>query len=313
MEFDISTNLKGIACVLEAVAWPIVVAVTLFVSRNSLGKFIAEIGKRITKLSIGDYEVELSVMPEIAANSVSNFDVMELLPSRVFDSGASELFRQLAVPDKADYAIIDLGDGKKWLSSRLYIFALILGEVSNLKTFVFLENRNNFARCFVGSATPSEVCKNLEKRYPWLGYAINKARTENYTSATNFNDSFGLADIAGINSMQITNLIRRYIELIQQSNDPDVSVHNEWEMLDKQTSLWERANWLKGMQIQEMFASDLCTSTLIDLPEYHSNAALKVKEIFKRSGECVAVIDEKERFKHLINRVLLLENLSKTV
>jgi len=73
---------KAIADILDAIAWPSVVGITLFVTRKPLAKLIAEIGKRITKLSIGDYEIELSMMPEMAPKSVADFDVRQLSPTK---------------------------------------------------------------------------------------------------------------------------------------------------------------------------------------------------------------------------------------
>jgi hypothetical protein len=304
-------DLKAIADILDAIAWPLVVGITLFVSRKPLAKLVAEIGKRITKLSIGEYEIELSIMPEMAAKTVANFDVRQLSPTKVFDSGSQELFKQLAAPRQADYAIIDLGEGKKWLSSRLYIFALILGRVSGLKSFVFVETRNGVTRSLVGSASPLLIGKSLAKRYPWLESAFNIVYASIAPDPKTSNTPYELKELADENPWQISELVKKYIAEIQQQVEPNLDSRDEWESFGDPIHTWERTSWLEGRHIEELLGSDLCTSSITDSPDDDSQA--KVKAILRRTGEYVALTDDKERFKHLVDRSALLEKLARTV
>ena len=304
-------DLKAIADILDAIAWPLVVGITLFVTRKPLAKLVAEIGKRITKLSIGDYEIELSMMPEMSPRSVADFDVRQLSPTKVFDSASHELFKQLAAPKQADYAIIDLGEGKKWLSSRLYIFALILGKVSGLKSFVFIETRNGVTRCLVGTASPLLICNSLAKRYPWLESAFYRVYASIAPDPKISNEPYELAELADSNSWQISDLVRKYIDEIQQQVEPIPEAKGEWESFGEPIHTWERTSWLKGSHVEELLGSELCTSSLIDSPDYDSKT--KARAILRRTGEFVALIDDKERFKHLVDRSALLEKLARTL
>jgi hypothetical protein len=149
------------------------------------------------------------------------------------------LFKQLAAPRQADYAIIDLGEGKKWLSSRLYIFALILGRVSGLKSFVFVETRNGVTRSFVGSASPLLIGKSLAKRYPWLESAFNIVYASIAPDPKTSNNPYELKELADDNPWQISELVKKYIDEIQQQVEPILDSRDEWESFGDPIHTWE--------------------------------------------------------------------------
>ncbi|MBN0987402.1 hypothetical protein [Amphritea pacifica] len=302
---------KAIADILNAIAWPLVVGISLFAMQKPLSTLVEQIGKRITKLSYGDYAIELSALPEMRSSSVAAFDVRQLTPTKLFDSASHELFKQLAATQDADYAIIDLGEGDKWLSSRLYIFALILGRVSHLKSFVFVETRDGISRCLVGTATPSGIFTSLAKHYPWFESAFIKVYADIAPDPKTSTQPFELAELAVSNSWQLSDLIRKYIEEIQQSAYPPPESENEWVSFGEPVQIWERSRWLNGQMVEELLASGLSTTSLIDSPEY--NTQTKVRAILRLTdANYVVLTDKKERFQQLIDRSELLEKLAKT-
>jgi hypothetical protein len=81
-------------------------------------------------LSVYEVSIELAAVPELSSTwEAGPADVRQLTPATVFDSYSQSLFQELLQPGQADYAVVDLGDGRKWLTSRLFIFALVLGRV----------------------------------------------------------------------------------------------------------------------------------------------------------------------------------------
>jgi hypothetical protein len=57
--------------------------------------------------------------------SVASLDVRQLNSAEEFSSAATALFEQIRDNTASDYAIIDLGTGQQWLTSRLFIFSII--------------------------------------------------------------------------------------------------------------------------------------------------------------------------------------------
>ncbi len=300
-----------IANVLDAVAWPLLVGITLFAMRKPLSRLITETGKRITKLSIGDFGIELSTMTEMSPKFANDFDIQQLAPTRVFDSASQSLFKQLATQQPADYALIDLGKGNKWLSSRLYIFSLILGRVNGIKSFVFIETRGDISRCFVGSSSPSDVCRSLAQFYPWLESAFIKAYSSIAPDPKTSNEPYELAALAESNSWQISNIVQKYIDELKQDIEPLPETKEQWISFGNPIKTWERTTWLKGYTIDEILGPDLVTSSVVEFSDAESQELAKV--IIKRSGNFVALTDNKDRFKGLVDRSAFLEELAKTI
>jgi hypothetical protein len=86
-----------------------------------------------------------------------------------------------------EYAVIDLGNGNQWISSRLFIFAVLLKRMTGLRQFVFIGTQNGVTGRFLGMASPDDVRWALARRYPWLECAYAYAYTwhvANYTDKT---------------------------------------------------------------------------------------------------------------------------------
>jgi len=125
--------------------------------------------------------VELATLPELRASwSVGDVEPRQLSSAQIFDSASQTMFQELLRPAQADYAIVDLRSGEAWLTSRLFVFALILGEVRGLRAFVFLESAANIRRRFLGVATPMNLRRALGTRYPWLEEAFARALYAEY-------------------------------------------------------------------------------------------------------------------------------------
>src|SRR5437868_4459219 len=112
----------------KALAWPIVVLVAFVIFRKILPSLIAELSRRATKLSVFQFTVELSTVPEFkpAWSGPHLSDVRQPSPAEEFTSGAMALLEEIKKDNASDYAIVDLGDGQQWLTSRLFIFAIML-------------------------------------------------------------------------------------------------------------------------------------------------------------------------------------------
>jgi hypothetical protein len=303
-------NWEALAGILDAITWPLVVGIALVVFRKPLTKLAADLGSRVTKLSVGAYAIELAPLPELTPDwSTADFDVRQLTSSQVFDSFTQSLFEQLATPSPSDYAVIDLGQGKKWLSSRLYIFALLLERVSKLRALVFVEDRDGTARSYVGTARPDSVHLTLAKQYPWLEAAFIKAYAAIAPDPKLGREPFELSDLAASAPWQINQIVRQYVEEIQQKAPPSPEHRDEWESFGGPSDLtWERTQWLNGRLVDDLLGTGLNRESYRVTPD--SDPQSKVTAILRRQGDSVAFIDEDGRFSHLVDRTAALEELA---
>src|SRR5262249_16950846 len=93
----------------------------------------------------------------------------------VTDSTAMTFLAQLRERGDVDYAEVNLGDGNEWLTSRLFIMAIVFARMRGLRAFVFLETSGNIRNRFVCWTQPEKVRWALARRFPWLEQAYAEA------------------------------------------------------------------------------------------------------------------------------------------
>ena len=125
--------------------------------------------------STSSHYPETPIVPDASQTHAAELpDPRSPLSFEVFSSLGPELIRLIQDPSPAGYAVVDLGAGRQWLTSRLFIFAELLGRMRGLRSFVFLRTDDS-PRRFIGTASPPEVRWTLAADYPWLEAAFAKA------------------------------------------------------------------------------------------------------------------------------------------
>jgi hypothetical protein len=160
---------------IRAVVWPSVIVAVLIIYRKDLPKLARRLTDRLSRVSVGAVSFDLSIAAELPAEVISavrNF-IDATSNSGFRDSGAS--LQAVAHSEPADFAKIDLRGGQAWLTSRLYIFSLILANTVNVKRLVFVARTDAGAETFVGMAEPQAVARRLANRFPWLLDALSDA------------------------------------------------------------------------------------------------------------------------------------------
>lgn len=343
-----------VAYLVGVIAWPLVAAFAVFYLRKPLVELINELPRRIQKFQFYNLSIELATVSELSTSwNVNSRDVRKLTPSEIFDSLSFDLFDELAEPTTSDYAIIDLGSGQDWLTSRLFIFAMILGLIGRVQIFVFLTSSGEIRRKFLGIATPFCITKALAARYPYLKEACLKALPVEITPIEhlvhlirNEEDAFAeeqqeneltrmrheltkrrdeLEEMRGfilkeledeeLMDAQIRDFVRAFVQeflkSIQKSEEP---LPNEKEAYLQFTDFeydtkWERTRWIDGNLLQLDLAGCLDYSRCEDSKEKTRNAIVEM--IARQDGDFVVLVDQDGRFKELVNRHALLDQMFK--
>lgn len=285
----------------KALAWPLTVIAAVALFRQPLGQFVSNLGQRVKKFSIFEFALELSAVPEFTPSwsAPSLSDVRQPSPADQFSSNAMALFDQIRSDRASDYAVIDLGTGQQWLTSRLFIFAVLLQRMRALQCFVFVETVGEARQRFIGMASPEGVRWGLARRYPWLEQAF----AQSYGATGNLQI---LSDSGALETWAATQLVQSYLQLIQQNVPPNTDMA-EWVTLGAQQT-WEHAKWIDAQRLERVLHNFLDDSWILDAPDVVSSE--RTKAVLRRRGSFVASLDQNRKFRSLVDRQALLEALA---
>jgi hypothetical protein len=300
---DMPVYFHALTELLGVVAWPLVVLIALWLLRPALGGLAESLSRHVKKVSFFDIEVELSTLPEFKPPPLIT-DIRELNRGPGMTSQPDNLFAQIAERSASDYVIIDLGSPEtpRWLTSRLYIFALMLGRMRGLQCFVFVETAAGVRKKFVGTATPGEVRWALTWRYPWL--------ETTYAAAYGQLGSFAIDSIKGaIREPHATLLVQNFLESpslkVSAASGLDAS---EW--LETSTGAWEHAKWVDSARLDRVMDLALSSASVKASPDAPRDDLTRA--ILRRSGRFVALVDDAGVFQSLVDRAAVLEQLAAT-
>jgi len=289
--------------------WPLVVLVALIAYRRTISTLVAGLGSRVTKLSVFNVELELAAAEAKAPSVVLN-QLRDTAQAAISDSALS-LFTQVQDTTAADFALIDLGRGDEWITSRLFIAAALLERMRGLRAMVFVESRQWLPGYFLAVASPSVVRWSLARRYPWLELAYAQATERAIVTvlpppaAKDFvtTDSIITSDHGTLGGNRAEALTREFLSSIQDfTGNPMPPSPDDWVEL---TGYRERAAWVTSRLLRELLpapAFDQQMSEMRDDPQ-----ARRVRAVLRRPGQFVALVDSDQRFKRLVDRGILLE------
>jgi len=313
-----TTTTYDIAAILSAILYPVVLLIIFLLFRKEIPAIVKGIAGRLTKIEIAGVSLELLKAEPIAPdwqNAPENIDLRHHAQGAYLaDSTADAFFQQLVEEDQADYAIVDLGTEREWLSTRLYILSIVFQRTKGIEGIVFLETVGDKRKRFLGLASPDKVRWCLAKRYPWLegAYAIAYAsifKAYPFAKITSANGQLGRFnsgdDHPGATPVSIE-LLQRFIREVQNKSSELTTLppHPEWETLSDNTS--EAASWLTSQMIEDILGTNL----KLEFTDAREDEQL-IKETLAMTQPFVPVVDRDRRFKFLLKRQVLLEQIGK--
>ncbi len=306
-----------------SLAWPMVALLGIILLRKPLGELVKEFGKRATKFSLFQFAVELSTVQELAPSwNVPTGDVRQLTRADVFDSATMSLFEELSSAGASDYIVVDLGSGRQWLTSRLYIFALILRRMRGMRCVVFTANKQEATGAFVGLAEPAQVRWSLAAAYPWLESAFAKAYAQVAPSQPAPGTRFIVSEEGALDPMTANRLVREFLTHIQFTPAAPLPVGvaapavppqpPEWTELSSPPpgppQIWEHASWLDLTTLEQTLGRNLRRDLFEDSPDLPAEE--RTRAIARRPGLFVPLVAQGHRFNGLIDRQALLEAIA---
>lgn len=277
---------------LSLVIWPLFIAILLFIFRNYLFTII----NSIKKISFAG--IELSFLKAKAFTKNQKFigdrlnEIGNMTNFQNLQSDISFLIDSSENINEVDYVIIDLGDGKNWLTSRLYLVSILFKEIKRMKCVVFVKSDKKGTQIkFLGYAIPDDIRLALNLSYK----EYEPAYIKSVAKVTNGQYKLDLFDT---NSW--ANLIITFVQNI--TSEPVILKNNTIESLGD-----EAASWLTKGNISDYLAEKLVTNKIKD----HWSKNKKIKNALRKKGDFVAMVSRNNSFVGLIDRKRLVEEIIK--
>jgi hypothetical protein len=328
-ELLVDTSLD-IAALVGAIVWPLVVVVLAVVFRGALGEVFGTARQRGFKLGLpGGVSFELPGATEAHVSWVSGREQIDLRrpvsSHTIIDSTQKEFSAQLLDRTPAQYAIVDLGGGAEWLSSRLYIMSILLARLRSVDTFVFLETRGDQPGCLVGWARVDDVRWQLARASPRFEQAFVRAANdvEQQTHQAVVRGGVLSTPVDGLyapgpppqqEEQAPVDLLTAYLNHLQLPAAPQ-GEESQWQPLDPAGGtpappMVEHGQWLDGPSIRAMLGDHLQMSFVRENELLAKADADQLRLIALHRGKYVALTHDDGRFARLIDREKLLEQLS---
>ncbi len=305
---------NNLAPILQAIAWPVAVIVVFIVLRRQFADIVKTFGNRVTALGIGKFSIELERAKATAFSvnwEIGKDDARHLTSSAIFDSASSDLFDQIARSRPSDYSIIDLEGGTGWLTSRLFIFATILGALNGARVFVFVESKGYQHHVYVGHATLDVVRDVLARAFPWFDAALLNAANTPVPRGTVAEQRPEVLSLGNCDLNRLASIVQSFVADIQRVPGTAGDYKDkEWLEFtdDANVTTYERAEWLTPVRLRRIFGAHLKREFFVDDPE--KTESQRVASVVARKGDFVAGVDPQERLQGLIDRRAILERLS---
>jgi hypothetical protein len=348
MQMDI--NFRDFINLARAIVWPVVVVIVALIFRREVPKLAEAISGRLSSVSAAGLITLKFVVAEPAAKMLQFLDKIRE-PSSVgvpISDAPNTLLQLMKDSPPANYVVIDLRDGAAWLTSRLYLFAVVLPPALGLDCFVFVGNRDQVARYYLGIASPKSIKRALEKRQPWLRQARVEAQLTPLTSL----DEKGMRQViwypiynsdinAVLNSLNkgfepdkwdlpqaeaLEKIVHAFVNPIDLFGpgqvetfvnsflqNPKVRRSHDVTAQDKDwvhlCKFDEHARWIKDERdLLDLIGDELRRELIVDNSTIDDRELEKA--VLRRRGNFVAVSDGEGRFNRLIDRAALIERVA---
>ena len=306
------------AHILEALPtflWVLFVLAVVLIFRKPLSHFLRNLPGSISKLEIAGLKLEFAQQPQLQLEPGATEFGQLTKEDAASVSYIQPLIQEIKKPPAPhSYITINLGNGHKWLTSRLFIFALMFRQMRGLTCFVFVDNSQGVRDRYLGASSTETVRWALAMRYPWLEDAYVKAYNEvippQQPQPTPFIASAsGKLEIAAGRDLA-ADLITKYVEKLRRDIPPNPAPdRQQWTPVksSKPQPQEEHAVWIDNSRLLEDLGENLWDYYLPDFLDWKT----KVSAITNTKEPFIALTAPSGRFISLLERTSVLENLAK--
>jgi hypothetical protein len=198
----------------------------------------------------------------------------------------------------AGFVIINLEDGRKWLSTRLYIFVQALADVRDVQAVVFTTRTENTDK-FLGISSACDLLMRLTWAFPWLPRAFGIAWDESLRLRAE-----GSGPQWPLTSDEANSLYEKYVNELRPQPQPRVQPAKtlEWQQLED--GVWEHATWLDRGRIKKLLGDTMSRDFVIGYYEQPETLQAALATV---STRYVALVSESLEVRSVVDRWKLLD------
>jgi hypothetical protein len=309
----------------KGVAWPVASVLIALLLYRPLSGFVTALGGRITKLSL--FKVELELKPAEASQAYIPLldEIRNGTTSASIGDSTQMILEQAQMGDRTDYAVVKLGKGTEWFTSRLFIASIMMQRQRGVRVFVFVDDNGASAQRLVAVAPVSDLRWALARQFPWLEVAWARANLMALggNSPAQLQGAWMLPDALTWSAESVTssdtgsfhpntarNLVQHFLNSVQQNTIPPPPAGSQWQKLGD--NRYERASWVTRDMLLDLLPKVCREAWIRDLRD--SSRAKRSRGILRRrNSDFVAVTGPDRDFLDLVNRRVLLEEMAASV
>jgi hypothetical protein len=293
--------------------WPVLALIVVLLFRKQLSDLIAGRGaSRIKSLSFAGFSLELAAPTAALIDStLAATDIRKAGSEKdVNDSTLRSFYDQISSRWRLEYTVVDIGTGAEWLTSRLYVLAVIMHRMRGVKFVVFVASDPGGLRQFLGICDVRELRWRLARWYSRLEAALvaGESRAWGIPAAPLQlidNDEGRFASTNGA-----AELLRGFLSAVQQPIPP-VGETQRWQLLAAKPGeppTYEYAEWLSLDLLQRLLGETLKTEA-VELRDTESLDETATKRMFARSNGDWIIVTQDTQFYGVIDRRRYLESM----
>jgi hypothetical protein len=312
-----SDTLSGTAAVVGAIAWPLVIAALIVALWRHLPWVVEVLARRLQSVSFMGVTAAFAQASAAPPEPVTVPSIKDPQPAAWLSSNLPALMGFLRRPGREDYAIVDLQQGRSWLTSRLYLFTSLLTRMRGIRCVVFLATQS--PQKFVGMADPQQLLWSLAARQPWLEKAYAQALAKAFVIMPGEQNVRPTESNGSLDEMTATMLANNFLAdpNIQQQVGASPWPSNESVSLPKAEPVtFEHATWLNPQEVGALLGNMLVTEPVIcesaDRSEREQIQTVIAHPPAPRQPAFVPVLDPNGQFLRLQDRTAIINAVAES-
>jgi hypothetical protein len=259
---------------------------------------------KVSKLAIGTFSIEFAETkgfePNLKIETAGGlFDLRNQPGVPIERSGKETLLAQIKQGGNRDFAIFDLGKGKNWLSTRLFLFTIVLADLFSLRRIIFLYTKGDVSNYYLGTAEPKDIRSAFSKVYPWLDDAFADAYIETWKHLSNNQVTSKNSIFGSINDVNANFIIHGFLKKVQVKTD-NITSEKLSINLDSWTNLkderWEHGEWMTHNKLEDILDGALDKSSILESDLTMTNEK-QLLYILSSRGQYIPILEEDRRFE----------------